>query len=101
MTGDRIKSVRRYFDESQKQLADALHVSVYSVQAWEQGKANATIDTIIAICKHYGITSDYLLELADDDIMLAKMRKSELTPENRKMLQKFEAYLLYEQKKTK
>lgn len=94
MIGDRIQEVRRFRGETQQQLADALHLSVHSVRAWEQNKSSIGIDSLIAICKHYDVSADYLLELIDIDPGMAKIQREKLTPENRIAVRRFEEYLL-------
>ena len=99
MIGERIQNVRRNYGETQKQLADSIHLNVNSVSGWEQGKNSISVDSVIAICKHYHVSADYLLELTEDDPAMAKSRTEALSMENRVLLRKFEAFLLNEQNK--
>lgn len=64
MTGDRIRDVRTDRDESQEELAKALKTSQTQITRWETGKTEKMpISAIKAICEHYGVSADYLLEL--------------------------------------
>ena len=98
MIGERIQSIRRYYGETQQQLADSIHLSVHSIRAWEQNKSSITIDSVKAICAHYKISADYLLEMTDDDPDIARARRDALTAENRSMIKRLEEFLIHEQK---
>ena len=50
---------------SQKELANALHVSQPSLWAWETGKANPTADKLPALAKALGCTIDDLFDKED------------------------------------
>ena len=63
--------------------------------AGSKEKATPSHDTLVAICKLYGVSSDYLLGLTDEDPVYTQRRqKSSLNPENLATLKKFEAFLL-------
>ena len=65
-----------------------------SVRCWEQGKSDPSHDLLVAICRLYSISADYLLGLTDEDPTFLQRRKKKLTPENRTLLRRFEAFLL-------
>lgn len=96
--GSRLQYVRQYKGDSQKELAIKLNSTVYSVRTWEQGKNYPSADKIADICRLYGVSSDYLLGLVDDEPQL-DMIKEQLTPFYSGMLQRIRSYLLEEQKR--
>ncbi len=100
MIGARLANVRRYYGDSQQQLANKVHVSIHTVSSWEQGKSNPSHNDLVAICQLYGVSSDYLLGLTNDDpIFTGKRRTERFTPEERAEIKVFEEYLLYKRKK--
>ena len=56
----RMKAARAAMDMSQQQLADAVGVSLQTVNAIEKGDYNPTINLCIAICRALGRTLDEL-----------------------------------------
>lgn len=83
MIGDRLKEIRKDYGDTQQRLADKLQVSKFTAQSWEQGKSKANHDTLVAICRLYQVSSDYLLGLSDDDPLYVKNRQPQsLSPEN-------------------
>ena len=59
--GERIKSSRENVGITQEKLADALGVSSQFVSDVERGVSGPSLYTIICICKHLHVSSDYLL----------------------------------------
>ena len=97
MIGERLQEIRKDNGDTQQDLANKLHASLYAVRCWEQGKSDPSHDTLTAICRLYDVSADYLLGLSDEDPRFAQRRQSRLTPENATLLKRFEAFLLYEQ----
>lgn len=60
-----IRKARLYSGLTQKQVADALDKSQTSVAAWETGRSQPDAKTIVALCKLFHVSSDYLLGLAE------------------------------------
>lgn len=56
----RLKAARALLDMSQKELADAVHVSRQTINAIEKGDYNPTIKLCLAICHVLGKTLDEL-----------------------------------------
>ena len=56
----KLKAARALLDMSQKDLADAVHVSRQTINAIEKGDYNPTINLCIAICRTLGKTLDEL-----------------------------------------
>ncbi len=100
MIGERLANVRRYHGDYQENLANKLHVSIHTVSSWEQGKSSPSHADLVAICRLYGVSADYLLGLTDDDPVFSERRRTErFTPEERAEIRNFEEYLLYKRKK--
>jgi len=97
--GERLQEIRKDNRDTQLTLANKLHVSLHAVRCWEQNKSAPSHDTLVAICKLYHVSSDYLLGLSDEDASLTGQRRKRLTAENQTLLRHFEAFLLYEQER--
>ena len=67
MIGNRIREVRELHGLSQKKLANQLFVSQQAVAKWEKGITQPTPDMIGKIAVVFGVTSDYLMGISDDD----------------------------------
>jgi len=61
---ERIGKLRSAAGESQQQLADALSVKRETVKFWESGERQIKGADIAALAKHFKVSSDYLLNLA-------------------------------------
>lgn len=61
---------RRIWDlrgsESQSELAEAVGVSREIVQHWERGSRHIKADNIVALARHFGVTTDYLLCMTNE-----------------------------------
>ncbi|MDE7306840.1 MAG: helix-turn-helix domain-containing protein [Clostridia bacterium] len=62
-TGKIIKEERLQKNMSQRKLAEVLGVTQDSVSLWETGKRLPATEHIIALCKFFKISADYLLGL--------------------------------------
>lgn len=101
MIGERLQEIRKDHGDTQQTLADKLNVSLYAVRCWEQDKSAPGHDTLVAICRLYQVSSDYLLGLSDDDPLYTQKRQQQsLSPENLATLKRFEDFLIAEQSKT-
>ncbi len=58
----RIRITRGY---TQKQISDALNVSLNCYASWEQGRTEPPISKIKILCEIFGVTSDELLGISD------------------------------------
>lgn len=94
--GERLAEIRKDHGESQQQLANKMNVTKYTISNWEQGKSEPSHELLVRICKHYGVSSDYLLGITDTDpAYTQRQRKAKLTPEEQKTLRRVENYLLW------
>ena len=85
---------------TQKSLADKLGLTVWAVSAWEQGRNSPPSDVLLAICKLYGTSADYLLGLTDiDPSDEARKQRQRLTEEEQNEMHRYEEYLLWKRKK--
>ncbi|WP_194766889.1 helix-turn-helix domain-containing protein [Tamlana sp. I1] len=68
--GDLCKKKRQSYNMSQEDLGEALGLSRYTIQKFENGK-NATLDTVLKIVNHFGllpaITKEIDREIANQD----------------------------------
>ena len=99
MFGERLAEIRRDHGHTQANLAARLHVSTPTVRAWEQEKSMPSYETLIALCRLYSVTSDYLLGLSDvDPAYETKLARTRLTREDMRLMADFEAFLLWRRK---
>lgn len=63
----KLKAARALMDMSQKDLADAVHVSRQTINAIEKGDYNPTIKLCLAICHVLGKTLDELFWEEEDE----------------------------------
>ena len=69
MISERIKELRARSNMSQVKLAKALNVSRSTVNAWEMDLSMPTIKYIIEMSKLFNVTSDYILELDNSNVI--------------------------------
>ena len=62
MVGERLAEIRKDHDDTQAVLAKKLNVSVTTVRSWEQEKSSPSHDALVAICRLYRISADYLTD---------------------------------------
>lgn len=58
---ERIALARKQAGLSQEQLGEKLGVSRQAVSKWESGAANPDVNYIVAMCRLFGVSSDWLL----------------------------------------
>ena len=62
---EKLKQLRKEKGLSQKNVADAIGVTLSAYSNYEQGIREPSYSILINICKFFGVTSDYLLGLED------------------------------------
>ena len=90
MIGERLAELRKLNGEKQQVLAKALSVSVSTVRSWEHDKSSPDHSTLVAICRRYHTSSDFLLGLSE---------RQRLTEEEQNEMHRYEEYLLWKRKK--
>ena len=69
MISERIKELRARSNMSQVKLAKGLNVSRSTVNAWEMDLSMPTIKYVIEMSKLFNVTSDYILELDNSNVI--------------------------------
>ena len=64
--GDRVRNLREDRDLNQTQLGKALNMTQRRVSYIECGKYEPSIEDIVAICRFFKVSSDYLLGLSSE-----------------------------------
>ncbi len=59
----RIRDLREDKDLSQAQLAQILNTHTTQYRRWESGESEIPVHILIALCKFYGVSADYVLGL--------------------------------------
>ena len=62
---DRIREVRIQNNETQKEVARLLGTTQQASLKYEKGINDMPVKRIIALCRHYNLSADYLLGLTD------------------------------------
>ena len=63
---ERLRGMREDRDLNQSQIGDALHMSQRKISYIENGETKLTADEIIAFCRLYNVSADYLLGLPEN-----------------------------------
>ncbi len=66
MYGQRIRELRLEHELSQSQLAKELNTTQKSISKYETEFLDLNTDMIIALCKFFNVSADYLLGLKDE-----------------------------------
>lgn len=66
MYGQRIRELRNERELTQHQLAQILNTTQKSISKYETERLDLSTETIIAICKFFEVSADYLLGLTDE-----------------------------------
>ena len=61
----RIRDLREDHDKTQKEIADVLGTSQTMYARYERGANEIPVRHIVALCKYYGVSADYILGLKD------------------------------------
>ncbi len=100
MIGERLAELRKLNGDTQESMAEKLHISKGAIRTYEQERNRPSYETLIAICKLYGTSADYLLGLTDiDPSDEARKQRQRLTEEEQKEMHLYEEYLLWKRKK--
>ena len=93
MIGERLAEIRKDHGDRQADLAQKLHVTLYTVRSWEQEKSALSHEMLVRICRLYQVSSDYLLGLSDYDPPLSGSDQLKEQAHNIKLLREFESFL--------
>jgi transcriptional regulator with XRE-family HTH domain len=63
--GEKILNLRKARGWSQEELADRIGVTRQAVSRWESNSAKPDADKLIALCREFEVTADYLLGMAE------------------------------------
>lgn len=64
--GERLKQLRIENGLKLKDVAAALNVTIRSINRYEDGTREPSIDMLVRFCKLYDVSADYLVGLTDD-----------------------------------
>ncbi len=63
---ERLKQLRAERGLTQQQVASAIGITKSALANYEVGLREPSVEIIKAICRFYGVTSDYLIGLSDN-----------------------------------
>lgn len=102
MIGERLAELRKMNGDTQQSMAIKLHSTLSAVRCWEQEKSCPSHEMLIAICKLYGTSADYLLGLTDvDPSDEARKQRQRLNNDELAELHNYEEYLLWKRKNSR
>ena len=64
--GERLKQLRIENGLKLKDVAAALNVTIRSINRYEDGSREPSIDILVKFCKLYDVSADYLVGLTDN-----------------------------------
>ncbi len=64
---ERLKDLRKTKNLSQKQLAEIFETTNSSICDWECGRSQPDLEALARIAVYFGVSTDYLLGLEDED----------------------------------
>ena len=62
---ERLKELRKVMKVTQRNVADELGITQVTYCHWENGQTQPDIENIIALCKYFSVSADYLLGRSD------------------------------------
>ena len=65
MIGERLKDIREYYDNTQKEIANILNVSRSTYAGWENGIDTIPLLKLNDFCNHYNTSLDYVCGLTN------------------------------------
>lgn len=91
MLGARIAALRREAGLSQAELAKRLQISPSAMGMYEQGRREPSMETLVAIAREFGVSTDYLLtgspreqeEAAFQEMLLGRIQSADRRLEQR------------------
>lgn len=66
----RIRELREDNDKTQTEVANYLNMKQPQYYRYETGLRDVPSDILIALCKYYDVSADYILELTDNPKLL-------------------------------
>ncbi len=79
---EKLVSLRKSEGFTQEQLAEKLNVSRQAISRWESGESAPDMYNLSAICRCFGVTSDYLINddyISDEDTPIARKKNDEIS----------------------
>ena len=61
----RIRDLREDHDKTQQEIADALGTSQTMYARYERGANELPLHHLVALCRYYNVSADYILGLTD------------------------------------
>jgi len=100
MIGELLAETRKDHGDKQTDLAQKLNVSIATVRSWEQEKSLPPNEMLVAICRLYHVSADYLLGLSNvDPVYIQRRRLNRFSEAELEEMQLFEEYLIWKKAK--
>ena len=63
----RLKDIREDRDLTHREVAEHLHIRQNTFSQYENGQRGLPLDTLVKLAKYFGVSTDYILGLTDED----------------------------------
>lgn len=90
MLGEKLKQLRKDAGDSQERLGEKLYVAPTTICSWEQGRSIPDSLKLLAICRCYQVSADYLLGLTEQ-----MHPQCHFTKEEQMELNRYEEFLMF------
>lgn len=100
MIGERLQELRNDKGLTQKELAEAVAVSQYTISSYETNRSEPNHEITVRIAQFFDVSSDYLMGLIDEPLPLNGRDKDllrlprNLTGEEKQDIKKYIAYVV-------
>lgn len=68
MFGDRLKELRKECNLTQEEISELCQVAKQTISNWENNVTQPSFDIVKRLAQYFGVTTDYLLGLNQNDI---------------------------------
>lgn len=87
--GEKIKDLRKEKNLTQKEMAQALSITISTLSHWECDYQEPSFRDLILLAEYFDVSTDYLLGAAEDEIVPKEKNSPELTSEEQSLLNDF------------
>ena len=63
--GEKLATVRKENNHTQKETADLIGSTARNVRRWEKNETEIGAEKLKIFCEHYNVSADYILDLSD------------------------------------
>jgi transcriptional regulator with XRE-family HTH domain len=91
--GERLKELRTKRKLTQEELAKELVLGQYTISDWENERSNPDLESICYLARFFGVTTDYLLGISQEQGRLVNEKFATLTEDEQVLIIKIIDYI--------